>query len=259
MKTVLITRPTRQALKFQNLIKGIDSVILSTIEVSPLKLSDIQQETIIENSVNGTWSLFTSANAVQIAAPLLIANSPIAVVGDETANELKDFSKKASFIPSNKSGLGLCKEFCEFVGGVKGMTIMLFQGTSASEEVNNYLVKEGATILKFPVYKVIDSDFSNFSLIEVIKFINAADENELILTFFSGKTVKNFIAVLPEILSLSTNARLESIIKEESAVIVIGDKTKEIAVSLGFKKVLESESKQSDSMVKLIKGLVLPT
>lgn len=260
MKTVLITRPERQAKKFQSLLGEIESITLSPLEIIPLTLTEEDQMKIAESCLSGSWSLFTSANSVSAVAPYLLGRVLIAAVGEETAAELKSNGFPVAFVPKNKSGHGLVQEFCElFRESLDGQEINVFQGTSASSEVCDCLISHGVTVNKYLVYTVKDVSFEDLPLLEVLRFLNEVDERNLVMTFFSGKTIRNFVKLLPEIVALSRRAKILEDIMSEFPVVVIGDKTREVALEVGFKNVLEAESKQSDSMVSLLKNLVLPT
>lgn len=260
MKTVLITRPERQAIKFQSLLGEIESIILSPLEILPLNLSEEDQVDIAESCISGAWSLFTSANSVSSVAPYLLGRVLIAAVGEETSMELKSNGLPVSFIPKEKSGQGLVQEFCQYLGeSLKGQVVNVFQGTSASQDVSECLRSYGAKVNKYLVYSVKEVGFEDLSLLEVLRFINEVDERNIVMTFFSGKTIRSFTKLLPDIVALSRRENMIQAIMTEFPVVVIGDKTREVALDVGFKNVLESESKQSDSMITLLKNLVLPT
>ena len=259
MKTVLITRPEKQAKKFQSLLKGIETITLSPIEILAIKLSDEDISYIKNATTKNCWCLFTSANSVAVVSKYINQNACVAAVGEETATELKDNNLKVSFIPNQKNGLGLANELIETkLEELRNSEILVFQGDSASDEVYLTLKKTGLNVRKFIVYKVKDVSSDDLPLLEVLRFLNSADEKDLVMTFFSGKTVKNFAALLPDILNLSRNQELKDLILNEIPIVVIGDKTRDVAKEVGFKNIVESETKQSESMLKMLKNLVMP-
>jgi len=258
MKTVLITRPLAQAKKFQDQLKGFDTIIISPMIVNDYVLSEEDQIEITEDVLDGAWCFFTSANAVSVAAPYLLGSPQIAAVGKETANELLKYGFKTSFIPEKNTGEGLSSEFFEKYGDDKDIKILLFQGDSASDFIEEFFKSKHILIKKFIVYSVNELPGEDLPLIETLTFINALEDNELVITFFSRKTIYFFEKLIPELIKLSNNAEELSKKIYTMPVVVIGEKTKEVAIKCNFKNVIETESKTSESMITTLRKLVLP-
>lgn len=258
MKTVLITRPQWQAKKFQEQLEGFDSIIISPIVVKELVLAEDDQITIAENVLEGAWCFFTSANAVATASPYLFGNPKIAAVGRETANELRKNGFEISFVPKIYNAEGMSAEFFEKFGADENLKILLFQGDSAADYIKDYFVEKDIPIKKFIVYRVSQLPPDEIPLVENLTFINALEDNELVITFFSGKTITCFENLIPELTKLSNNST--ELVKKiyKMPVVVIGQKTKVVAHNSKFQNVIEAESMTSESMIITLRKLVLP-
>ena len=165
----------------------------------------------------------------------------------------------ASFIPKNKTATGLVQELCEdYYDDLKSSPVLVFQGTSATNEVCESLEHRGVKAKKYIVYDVSNVAGDDLELGDILRLIDLLYEKELLITFFSGKTAKSFENLIPSFFGFSKNSKDLITILKESPVVVVGEKTREVVEELGYKNILEPEEKRCESMAKMLRAMLLP-
>jgi uroporphyrinogen III methyltransferase / synthase len=194
-KTVLVTRASSQASEFSQMLRsrGARVLELPTLEiVPPSSWADLDRE--IEHLADFDWLILTSANGVDGFFARLdragkdsraLAGVKIAVVGQKTAQSLRQHGLKPDFTPPDFVADALISHFPI---DPHNLRLLLPRVESGGREV---LVGEftrlGATVVEVAAYQSqcpteIDPDI-----------LSALQRQQVdIITFASSKTVKNF-------------------------------------------------------------------
>ncbi|MBW4559167.1 MAG: uroporphyrinogen-III C-methyltransferase [Trichormus sp. ATA11-4-KO1] len=213
-KTILVTRASGQSSEFSDRLTAFGATVIEmpTIEiVPPASWTNLDQA--IANLSDFHWLILTSTNAVDYFFYRLIAQGKdtralagvkIAVVGQKTAQSLKQQALQPDFIPPNFVADSLITHFPEELQGKK---ILFPRVESGGREV---LVKEltakGADVIEVAAYQ---SRCPN----SIPASAKSALQNRTIdvITFASSKTVQFFYQLTNEIFSHNSGICIASI------------------------------------------------
>ncbi|MEL6163425.1 MAG: uroporphyrinogen-III synthase, partial [Cyanobacteria bacterium J06628_3] len=194
-KTVLITRSVGQSSQFTKMIasSGANAIEMPALEIGPPSSWE-DLDNAIANISEFDWLILTSSNGINYFFERLIAlekdvrtlaNLKIAVVGEKTAQTLKNHSLQPDFIPPNFIADSLVEHFPEPLAGKK----VLFPRveTGGREELVKEFRNQGAEVVEVAAYQSCCPSSIPASA-ELALQSGTVD----IITFASSKTVKFF-------------------------------------------------------------------
>jgi uroporphyrinogen-III synthase len=203
-KTILVTRSVGQSSKFTQALTslGANVIEMPTIEIVPPSSWE-GLDNAIANLSNFNWLILTSTNGVDYFFERLLAKGKdtsalagvkIAVVGEKTAQSLKQHSLQADFIPPNFVADSLVTNFPEDIAGKK---VLFPRVESGGREV---LVRE-LTAKKAEVIEV--AAYQSLCPSSIPPSAELALQNGTIdvITFASSKTVQFFYQLVEKISS----------------------------------------------------------
>jgi uroporphyrinogen-III synthase len=255
-KTVLVTRSVGQSSQFSDRLTEVGATVIEmpTLEiVSPSSWSGL--DNAIAHLSDFHWLILTSTNAIDYFFERLntqnidnraLANIKIAVVGEKTAQSLKQRSLQPDFIPPNFIADSLIANFPEELTGKK---ILFPRVESGGREV---LVKEftakGAEVTEVAAYQSCCPN-SIPPAAELALQKKSVD----IITFASSKTVQCFNKLTTKLFSVNSLANsLEGI-----CIASIGPQTSKDCRSLLGRIDVEAEEHTLEGLTQaLIKWVV---
>lgn len=201
-KTVLITRSVGQSSQFAHLIAAAGAI---AIEMPALEIGPPSDWEALDNAIASLsqfdWLILTSSNGINYFFERLmalgkdartLANLKIAVVGEKTAQSLKNHSLQPDFIPPNFIADSLVEDFPEQLAGKK----VLFPRVESGGREN--LIREfrnrGAEVVEVAAYQSCCPSSVSPSA-ELALQSGTVD----IITFASAKTVKFFTQLAEKI------------------------------------------------------------
>ena len=198
-KTILITRSVGQSSQFSQLLQqqGAKVIEMPAIAIIP-PASWEALDRAIAHLLEYDWLILTSANAVDYFFERLanhnkdaraLSGLKIAVVGEKTAQVLKQYGLKPDFIPSEFVADAIASDFPE---PLKGKKVLFPRVESGGREVLvQQLSAKGAEVVEVAAYQSTCPDKFDPIALEALKQ-GTVD----VLTFASSKTVKCFHQLL---------------------------------------------------------------
>lgn len=198
-KTILITRSVGQSSQFSQLLQqqGAKVIEMPAIAIIP-PASWEALDRVIAHLLEYDWLILTSANAVDYFFERLatqnkdaraLSGLKIAVVGEKTAQVLKQYGLKPDFIPSEFVADAIASDFPE---PLKGKKVLFPRVESGGREVLvQQLSAKGAEVVEVAAYQSTCPDSFDPIALEALKQ-GMVD----VLTFASSKTVKCFHQLL---------------------------------------------------------------
>ena len=209
-KTILVTRAAGQSSQFSQLLQQQGATVIEMPGLAIVPPSSwAALDEAIAHLLEYDWLILTSANAVEYFFARLanqnkdaraIAGVKIAVVGEKTAQVLKQYGLKPDFIPSEFVADAIASHFPEPLKGKK----VLFPRveTGGREVLVQQLSAKGAEVVEVAAYQSTCADSFDPIALEALKQ-GVVD----VLTFASSKTVKCF----HQLLTTSSGVDLERI------------------------------------------------
>ncbi len=198
-KTILVTRSVGQSSQFSNLLQQQGATVIempAIIIVPPSSWEALDQA--IAHLLNYDWLILTSANAVEYFFERLanqnrdaraLSGLKIAVVGEKTAQCLKQYGLQPDFIPPEFVADAIASHFPE---PLKGKKVLFPRVESGGREVLvHQLSAKGAEVVEVAAYQSKCPD--NFDLVALEALHQDAVD---VVTFASSKTVKCFHELL---------------------------------------------------------------
>ena len=198
-KTILVTRSLGQSSQFSNLLQQQGATVLempALAIVPPTNWAALDEA--IAHLLEYDWLILTSANAVEYFFERLanqnrdaraIAGVKIAVVGEKTAQVLKQYGLKPNFIPPEFVADAIVTHFPE---PLKAKKVLFPRVESGGREVLvQQLSAQGAEIVEVAAYQSKCADSFDSVALEALQQ-GTID----VLTFASSKTVKCFHQML---------------------------------------------------------------
>ena len=214
-KTILITRSIGQSSQFTELIRatGANAIEMPALEICPPSSWQALDNAII-NLSQFDWLILTSGNGINYFFERLmvlgkdartLANLKIAVVGEKTAQSLKNHNLQADFIPPNFIADSLVENFPEKLAGKK----VLFPRveTGGREHLIKQFQNQGAEVVEVPAYQSCCPNSIPPSA-DLALQSGAVD----IITFASSKTVKFFTQLAEKIFSDNSQENQPSVV-----------------------------------------------
>jgi uroporphyrinogen-III synthase len=241
---ILVTRPVAQAMPLALLIEqqGGQAFLCPTLEIVPLPppLDSIKIQ-------NYQWFIFTSTNAViylpkaDQQALLRLQPKKIAAIGKATAKALKKIGIEVDLIPSKPFNSEALLAFPALQSNtINHKNILIFRGQGGRALLGNTLRQRGAKIHYRDVYKRIQPVTDTIALL--IEHLKQTKISQITMT--SGEALTNFVSMLetPQNIAFAL----------EIPLVVISQRVKTIAITLGFKKIFISESPADSAMIKTV-------
>jgi uroporphyrinogen III methyltransferase / synthase len=198
-KTVLVTRASRQASEFAQMLRSSGARVLElpTLEiVPPTSWQDLDLQ--IDSLSDFDWAIFTSTNGVDAFFERLqqagkdsraLAGVKIAVVGQKTAQSLQPHGITPDFIPPDFIADALISNFPVSPTGQR----ILFPRveTGGREVLVQEFTKLGATVVEVSAYQSQCPNSIDPAILSALQ-----REQIDIITFASSKTVKHFCQLI---------------------------------------------------------------
>jgi uroporphyrinogen-III synthase len=247
-KRILVTRPQQQAINLIALIEqhGGQAISFPTLEIVPLT-NDVVK-TPLENLKSYQWLIFISANAVNFAVAAnngkigYFTQAKIAAVGKATAKALENVGLTVDLLPEtdfNSEALLATAALQQ----VQNQHILIVRGCGGRETLRQELQKREAKVDYWEVYQ------RQIPAIDTAPVVTLLQQQRLDwLTITSSDALHNLVAMLETHKALLVNVPL----------VVISERIKQIAKSIGFKKIVVSSSPDDaailNTMIMLTNG-----
>ena len=203
---IVVTRAHEQAGEFAALLEdnGATVIFFPTIEFrEPADLSVIDDAINDLSKDNGAfdWVIFTSANGVKFFMKRLealsldlsvISQAKVGSVGPKTAALLKRHGVQVDLIPRDFRAEGLISDLQKV--GISDNNILIPRALVGRNILPDTLRENGANVTLAPVYETVAPE--GIDKAALVKDFD--DGGEVILTFTSGSTVKNFFALFSD-------------------------------------------------------------
>jgi len=240
---IVITRSGSQSTEMiEELIRyGHDPIAMPTIQIEAISPNP-RLKIAMKFLHLCKWAIFTSTNAVHSTVNNLtrqryrqLKKMNIAAIGEKTAEVLRQYKLKPSYIPEHFTGIHIM----EGLGEIKDQWIFLPRVETANEDLVEAIRAAGGICLDVPVYRNImpSLDPSNVDILR-----RGVD----MLTFTSPSTVRNFSAICKDNDLDPTN------LPGDPAVVSIGPVTEAAAKQIGFDKILIPQTYTTHAMIELI-------
>lgn len=214
-KTVLITRSVGQSSQFAQMILATGA---NVIEIPALEICSPSSWEALDNALVNLsefdWLILTSSNGINYFFERLmalekdvrtLANLKIAVVGEKTAQSLKEHSLQPDFIPPNFIADSLIENFPEQLAGKKVLFPRVESG--GREDLVREFRNQGAEVVEVAAYQsCCPSDIPASA--ELALQSGTVD----IITFASSKTVKFFNQLAEKIFSDNSENNQPSVV-----------------------------------------------
>jgi len=251
-KTILVTRSVGQSSQFSDRLIALGATVIEmpTLEIGPpSNWQDL--DNAIANLSNFDWLILTSTNGIDYFFERLIAQGKdtralagikIAVVGEKTAQSLKQHSLQPDFIPPNFVADSLVENFPEELHGKK---VLFPRVESGGREV---LVKEltakGAKIIEVAAYQSCCPNS-----IPPAAELALQNRKVNVITFASSKTVQFFCQLTHNIFSRNSDANqfLEGV-----CIASIGPQTSKTCHSLFGRVDVEAQEYTLDGLTQAL-------
>ncbi len=230
-KTVLITRSVGQSSQFTQMIAaaGANAIEMPALEICPPSSWEALDKAI-NNLSEFDWLILTSSNGINYFFERLIAlekdvrtlaNLKIAVVGEKTAQTLKNHSLQPDFIPPNFIADSLVENFPEQLTGKKVLFPRVESG--GREDLIREFRSQGAEVAEVAAYQsCCPGDIPPSA--ELALQSGTVD----VVTFASSKTVKFFTQLAEKVFSDNSQDNPSSVVSnylEGVCVASIGPQT----------------------------------
>ena len=244
---ILVTRPAHQSKNLCAMIaakKGIP-VSFPTLEISPILL-DIKD---IERSLNlADGLIFTSANAATLYCSQLdgakiaqLQTKCCMAIGKATAHALTTMGVSVDLMPEQGYN---SEALLELLANQKKMPkhLIIVRGENGRETLAESLTARGMFVAYQNVYRrVIPTIDCN----EVVQLIMQKQLN--IITATSGDAIQNLVTMLP----LAQRNMLKQL-----PLVVISERIKDIAKSLGFQWISIAKQPSDDAILKAVTTII---
>lgn len=234
-KTILVTRSVGQSSQFSDRLQQEGAIV---IEMPALEIGPPSNWEALDNAIahvsDFNWLILTSTNGVDYFFERLgtqgkdaraLAGVKIAVVGEKTAQSLKQRSLQPNFIPPDFVADSLVEHFPEPLSGAK----VLFPRveTGGREVLVKELTAKGAEVIEVAAYQSRCPDAIAPAALDALQrgVVDA-------IAFASSKTVQNFC----QLLEANGGANLERV-----CIASIGPQTSKTCVSLLGRVDVEAE------------------
>ncbi len=241
---VLITRPRKEAVEFARALGeiGAEAIFFPTIAVCPVQDTSCIDQAIAHLHAYD-WLVFTSANAADVVldrkAALGIDSFPenlrIAAIGPKTAARLQKRGVSPHFVPEEP----LAEAILPGLGDLEDRWVLLPLADIAHDTLPQAIQKANGIAHVVTAYHTLptEPDPEGFT---------ALREGVDVLTFTSGSTAQNFVAIIQR-------AGLDPLhLPGNPLIACIGPKTAQIARELGFSVDIVASTHTAEGLVLAI-------
>jgi uroporphyrinogen-III synthase len=190
---VLVTRPLNKSAHFVAALQTVDAepVFLPCIEIQ-----SIADPTLLDRAFAQLhcydWMVLTSANAVQVLRDRFIAlgietlpeNLRLAAVGPKTAASLHDLDLPTDFVPHEYTSAAILQG----LGDLSGCWVLLPTADIADDLLPSAIQAAGGTAHVITAYHTLPATPDPHGVAELKEGVD-------VITFTSGSTVRNFVAI----------------------------------------------------------------
>ncbi|MDA1191325.1 MAG: uroporphyrinogen-III C-methyltransferase [Candidatus Poribacteria bacterium] len=241
-RKIVVTRARAQASNLVELLTdaGAEVIECPTIRCEPPE-DDAPLRDAIARLAAFDWVIFTSQNSVEYVWAALrdagqdaraFGRSKVGAIGPATAHALELRGIVPDFIPTESRSEGVLSE----LGDVNGKMVFLPRAENGRETLVTGLEAAGATVVSATAYRTVP-DASDADNVRELLLTGGLDA----VTFTSGSTVENFLALFPH--------EDEKRALTNLCVAVIGPITAKSAAQHGLQVTVQAESASVDSVV----------
>ncbi|MBI4208420.1 MAG: uroporphyrinogen-III C-methyltransferase [Deltaproteobacteria bacterium] len=207
-KRILVTRAREQASEFVDRLKnlGAESIEIPAVDIQPPK-SWKKFDSIVKETTNYDWVIFTSVNGVRAVADRLrklglefsklFRSASICAIGPRTAEEIELQGLKVKKIPSEYRAESILEAFGSL--DLKGKSFLIPRSEIARDLLPRELQKRGAKVDVVDVYRTVPSRIDSRDLqgrlkngeIDVLTFTSSSTVHSL-ARHFGRKGLKNW-------------------------------------------------------------------
>jgi uroporphyrinogen-III synthase len=248
-KRILVTRPEQQAHNLISLIEqhGGQAIAFPTLEIIATENTHAVKQQL-ENLKAYQWLIFISSNAVNFAVTANngkirdLTQTKIAAVGKATAKAVENAGLSVDLVPEtgfNSEALLAATALQH----VQNQRILIVRGVGGRETLAQELQKRGAIVDYWEVYQ------RKIPKTDTVPVVDLLTQQQLDwLTVTSSEALQNLITMLETEKNLLLNIPL----------VVISERIKQIAASIGFKTIVVSSSPDDtailNTMIMLTNG-----
>ncbi|GAB1539266.1 uroporphyrinogen-III C-methyltransferase [Scytonema sp. NUACC21] len=257
-KTILVTRAGGQSSQFTQILTshGANVIEMPTLEIGPPSSWEGLDKAISQIS-DFHWLILTSTNGVDYFFERLfaqgkdartLAGTKIAVVGEKTAQNLKQRCLQADFIPPKFVADSLVENFPEELTGKKVLFPRVESG--GREVLVQELTAKGAEIVEVAAYQSGCPD--NVPPAAQLALQNGTVD---VITFTSSKTVQFFYQLAKKVFSGNSQEEQASAIAqslEKVCIASIGPQTSKTCLSLFGRVDVEAEEYTLEGLIQAI-------
>lgn len=224
--TVLVTRPRHQAGRLCQLIeaRGGRAVLFPVLEITEVEDISPARE-LIARLEEFDFAIFVSANAVQMAAPMLDSRADfpawlqVAVIGKRTAEALQAQGLRVDIVPQEGFTSEALLAMPE-MHDVQGKSVVIFRGAGGREALGDTLAQRGAQISYAEVYRRVRPAGEGVALTKILE-----ENSNLIIVVTSNEGLQNLFDM--------AGARGQSLL-QRAVLVVMSKRNAELARLLGF-------------------------
>ncbi len=241
-KTIVVTRSVEQA---PNLSKGLEALGATVFEFPTIDIKLIVAE-IPPSLKEIDWIVFTSTNAVRglhssarsEKRTLRFPKVKVCCVGPATEIVAQEAGLTVDLLPDTYTAGDIFVALKKTEGDLAGKRILLPRGNIANPNLRESLLQAGAQVETLIVYET-ECPPANKELV-----VQLLEANPDMVTFTSGSTAKNFVALLGK-----ENVQK---IAPHTAFASIGSNTTKAAVSKGLEIYVEPEQHDIPGLTQAI-------
>lgn len=213
-KTVVVTRAREQASELSRLLEDLGAAVIEapTIKITPPRdRSDIDRA--VREIASYDWLILTSVNGVRYLFDRIddagldsrsLCNAKVAAIGSATAEALRARGIRADVVPEEFRAEGLVESLKPLIS--RGDRVLIARASEAREILPRSLRDLGAEVDVVAAYET-ETDGSNIgAVVDALK-----KDGDVIITFTSSSTVKNFVSAIGEDRALLSKAKLAAI------------------------------------------------
>lgn len=217
-KKIVITRDFEGNRSFASQLRlcGACPIYFDSIEIISLADSPAAREAV--SSIRDfDWILFTSANGIRHTFSVIhqlgldsriFADTKIACIGDQTANELRFRGLRADYIPDSFTSTTLAQGLSQRES-LKDKKILLLRSEIAPDDLPNTLQDKGAVVRDVSIYTVRPRKAASEEIVSLQERIKNGQVDWI--TFTSSSTITSFFSQIDSDTVNSSGVKIASI------------------------------------------------
>ena len=238
---IVVTRPVHQGATLAALIQqqGGEAIMFPVIEITDPEDPEVL-DAILDGLDDFDLAIFISANAVNFAWQRISAKTgfpatlQIAAVGAATAKALEAIGRKPDIVPANKfNSEALLAEAA--LSNVSNKKIVIFRGDGGRELLAQTLRERGATVCYAQVYR------RSIPALDTRPLLNCLENNQIsAIIVTSDQGLQHLCSMVGD----AARGLLQNV-----QLVVLSDRTRQLAQQLGFTKTPVIATNASDQSV----------